>query len=209
MSSRSNIAQHRTTRTHYLYVTGGDGRRSQVTEGGFRTRKEAAAAQLEALNAMQSGTWAQAGTSDRAGVPPGRVVADPAAAALEATTYSSYSQYVRLHLVPYIGRIRLQLLTPTDLNAMHRKLLDKGRRPIPPAREHPPELAAPVDRLRHSGRSWRASGQPDLRSTRMKIARYGDPRHQSCSLGSRSHGAVRSNDRKSSWIEGEMGGRLT
>ena len=57
MSSRGNVAKRGATWTYYVYVTGGDGRRRQVSKGGFRTRKDAEAARVEALNAMRSGTW--------------------------------------------------------------------------------------------------------------------------------------------------------
>jgi hypothetical protein len=52
MSSRANISKRGSTWTYYVYPTGGDGRRRQVSKGGFRTRKEAEAARVEALNAM-------------------------------------------------------------------------------------------------------------------------------------------------------------
>jgi len=48
---------------------------------------------------------------------------------LEESTYASYARNIRLHVVPYVGAIRLQQLTPMDLNALYRTLLDSGRRP--------------------------------------------------------------------------------
>jgi len=41
MSSRANVSERGSTWTYYLYVTGGDCRRQQVSKAGFRTRKEA------------------------------------------------------------------------------------------------------------------------------------------------------------------------
>jgi hypothetical protein len=43
--------------TYYVDVTGGDGRRQQVSKGGFRTRKDADDARVRALSALQNGTW--------------------------------------------------------------------------------------------------------------------------------------------------------
>jgi hypothetical protein len=57
MSSRANVAKRGSTWTYYVYVTGGDGRRQQVSKGGFRTRKEAEAARVRALGTLQNGTW--------------------------------------------------------------------------------------------------------------------------------------------------------
>jgi len=51
---------------------------------------------------------------------------------LEESTYTSYARYIRLHVVPYIGGILLQRLTPMDLNAMYRSPLDSGRCPTQP-----------------------------------------------------------------------------
>jgi len=57
MSSRGNVRKRGSTWTYYVYVVGGDGRRRQVSKGGFRTRKEAEAARIKALGSLQSGTW--------------------------------------------------------------------------------------------------------------------------------------------------------
>ncbi len=157
MSSRANICKRGSTWTYYVYVTGGDGQRRQVSKGGFRTRKEAEAARVEALNAMRSGAW----------VRPERVsvrefleeewLPTQLPPTLEESTYRSYARYVRLHVVPFVGGIPLQLLTPMDLNAMYRKLLDEGRRrPKPPVRQHPPDVVELVEQLRKKGRSWQA-----------------------------------------------------
>jgi integrase len=157
MSSRGNIRRRGSTWTYYVYVTGGDGRRRQVSKGGFRTRKEAEAARVEALSALRSGTW----------VRPERVTVreyledewlpSQQPPTLEESTYRSYARYVRLHVVPYIGGIPLQQLTPMDLNGMYRKLLDEGRRrPTPPARQHEPAVVELVERLHADGQTWQA-----------------------------------------------------
>lgn len=53
---------------------------------------------------------------------------------LEESTHRSYTPYFRLHVVPYIVGIALQQLTPMDINAMYRSLLDEGRhRPTLPS----------------------------------------------------------------------------
>ncbi len=157
MSSRANVSKRGSTWTYYVYVTGGDGRRQQVSKGGFRTRKEAEAARVRALSTLQNGTW----------VRPERVTVREffedewlpiqAPPTLEESTYRSYRRYVRLHVVPYIGGIPLQQLKPMELTAMYRELLESGRRqPTPPARVHPPEVGALIDRLRADGLTWQA-----------------------------------------------------
>jgi hypothetical protein len=87
-----------------------------VSKGGFRTRREAEAARVEVLNSVNSGAF----------VRPDRVTVrefledewlhSQRPPALEESTHRSYTHYVRLHVVPYIGGIPLQNLTPMDLN---------------------------------------------------------------------------------------------
>lgn len=157
MSSRGNVRKRGSTWTYYVYVVAGDGRRRQVSKGGFQTRKEAEAARIAALGSLQKGTW----------VRPERVTVrefleeewlpTQAPPTLEESTYRSYKRNVRLHVVPHIGGIALQQLTPLDLTAMYRTLLESGRRPpTPPTRVHSPEVGELVDELRSSGLSWQA-----------------------------------------------------
>ncbi|MGH8950464.1 MAG: tyrosine-type recombinase/integrase [Acidimicrobiia bacterium] len=145
------------TWTYYVYVTGGDGCRRQVSKGGFPTRREAEAARVEALASLRAGTW----------VRPERVTVrefleeewlpSQQPPTLEESTYRSYARYVRLHVVPYIGGIPLQQLTPMELNGMYRKLLEEGRRqPKPPVRQHGPAVVGLVDRMHAEGRTWQA-----------------------------------------------------
>ncbi|MGQ0616227.1 MAG: tyrosine-type recombinase/integrase [Acidimicrobiia bacterium] len=155
MSSRGNVRRRGSTWTYYVYVVGGDGRQRQVSKGGFRTRKEAETARIAALGSLQSGTW----------VRPERVkvrefledewLPTQAPPTLEESTYHSYKRNVRLHVVPHVGGIGLQQLTPLDLTAMYRALLECGRRPpTPPTRVHAPEVGELIEELRASGMTW-------------------------------------------------------
>lgn len=157
MSSRANVSKRGGTWTYYVYVVAGDGRRRQVSKGGFRTRKDAEAARIEALSTMRSGTWVRPERVSVREFLEDEWLPTQRPPTLEESTHRSYTRYVRLHVVPYIGGIALQQLTPMDLNAMYRTLLDEGRRrPTPPVREHPPAVVALVERLRDDGRTWQA-----------------------------------------------------
>ena len=167
--SRNNVRKRGDSWTYYLYVTEGDGTRRQISKGGFRTRREAEAARVEAVNARNEGTF----------VRPKRVtvreylldewlpsVRPPT---IEESTYRSYERYINLHVVTYIGAIQLQALTAQDLNALYRKLLESGRRnPTPPLRQHDPAVVDLVARLRAKGLTWQqvadavAVAVPDL-----------------------------------------------
>lgn len=153
--SRANVRKRGSTWTYYVYVTGGDGQRHQVSKGGFRTRKEAEAARIKALGTLQNGTW----------VRPERVTVrefledewlpTQAPPTLEESTFRSYSRYLHLHVIPHIGGIALQQLTPLDLTSMYRVLRESGRRrPTPPTRVHCPDLVELVERLRAQGLTW-------------------------------------------------------
>ena len=156
-TSRGNVRKRGTTWTYYVYVTGGAGKRRQVTKGGFRTRKEADAARIKALGTLQNGTWVQ----------PKRVTVreflvdewlpTQAPPTLEESTYRSYRRYLHLHVIPHIGGIALQQLTPLALTSMYRVLLESGRQPpTPPIRVHAPEVADLVAELRAQGNTWQA-----------------------------------------------------
>src|SRR5438093_7728175 len=47
---------------------------------------------------------------------------------LRPSTFDSYERNLRLHVLPAIGRIPLQRLTPEDLDAFYAQLLSAGRR---------------------------------------------------------------------------------
>jgi integrase len=47
---------------------------------------------------------------------------------LAASSYSSYQRNIRLHVLPYIGSIPIQRLTPEDLDDLYAMLLASGRR---------------------------------------------------------------------------------
>ena len=155
--SRANVRKRGETYTYYVYVTQPDGRRRQVSRGGFRTRREAEAARVEALNAIQTGTFVRPERITVAGFLLEEWLPTRRPPNLEESTYASYERDIHLHVVPYIGSIPLQKLTPTDLNTLYRRLLDEGRcPPRAPSRRHPPELMARAAELRAQGRTYEA-----------------------------------------------------
>jgi hypothetical protein len=127
---RGSIRKRGSTYTYWLDI-GSDpvtGKRRQRTKGGFRTKRECQAALNEAISALRSGTLVQ---------PSRRTVASflveewlPAVqmAGLRNSTWASYRMNVEKHLVPGLGAIELQRLSPAQLNAFYRELLTRGRR---------------------------------------------------------------------------------
>ncbi len=154
-TSRQNIRKRGTSYTYYAYVTGPDGTRQQISKGGFATQAEAAAARLKLLSSVQDGTFVQPERITLhqflieewlpAKLPPN----------LEASTYVSYERNIQLHVVPYIGNIRLQQLTPIHLNKLYRLLLESGRRTTGDEhRRHSPELIGRLLELKAKGQTY-------------------------------------------------------
>jgi integrase len=76
------------------------------------------------------------------------------------STFASYRQKITNHVVPGIGGIPLQQLSPVDLNRLYRELLEGGRRPSHvPARRYPDPLYARAVELRFDGHTFDAAAQ--------------------------------------------------
>lgn len=105
---------------------GEDGKRRQVTRSGFATKKEAAAALSKALAAVDDRTFTQ---------PDAVTVGAYLVTWLDGldrkpATMEAYRRVVQAHLVPALGRGRLQQLTPVQIKAAYRALQDdKGLSP--------------------------------------------------------------------------------
>jgi integrase len=154
-TSRNNVRKRGATWTYFVYVTDGAGKRRQVSKGGFATRREAEAARVEALAAMATGNWVR---PDRLTVRDFLVdewLPSQRPPTLEESTYVGYARNIRLHVVPYIGGLALQKLTPMDLNALYRTLLESGRRPPgTPPRRHAPATLTLIAELHDQGLTW-------------------------------------------------------
>jgi integrase len=104
-----------------------DGKRRQAKRRGFRTRAEAQRAMDDLRVDARQGTFVK---------PHRQTVQEyledewlPAVRRqLAASTWESYERNVRHHIVPEIGRIKLQALDGTDLNRLYDKLLTTGRK---------------------------------------------------------------------------------
>lgn len=101
---------------------GEDGKRRQATCGGFATKREASAALAEAISQVNARTF-----TEPHAVTLGAYLAtwldglDRKPATLEA-----YRRVVTRQLVPALGRLRLQHLTPPQIKAAYRALQDEG-----------------------------------------------------------------------------------
>jgi integrase len=104
------------------------GRPRQVSKGGFRTRKEARDALLEAQAALRSGTFVEPSKRTVGSYLLEEWLPDNQPPRLRPSSHANYTIYTRTHVVPRLGDIELQRLTPSNLSAFYRSLLTDARR---------------------------------------------------------------------------------
>lgn len=153
-NSKPNVKKRGSTYTYYVYVTDADGRRRQHSKGGFKTQREAEDARITAMNALATGAYVKAEKVSVATFLVDEWLPSRRPPVLEESTWHSYSEKIRLHVIPYIGNILLQQLSPVDLNKLYRHLLDAGRRQPVSKHRRPPEVYERAVALRAMGRTY-------------------------------------------------------
>ena len=143
-NSKPNVKRRGDTYTYYLYVTDHLGQRKQHSKGGYRTQREAEDARVAALAALQTGSYVKAEKQTVAEFLVKEWLPSRKPPVLEASTWVSYDRYIRLHVLPWIGVVPLQQLSPVDLNTLYRRLLESDRKQ-PKRRPNP-------------GRQWSLAG---------------------------------------------------
>ena len=118
---RGSVRKRGSTYTWYLFTPDPvTGKRRQHSKGGFRTKKECQAALNDALAALRVGTFVE---------PSKRTVASflleewlPAMQPprVRPSTWLSYQRNMERHIIPALGRIELQRLTPAHLTGFYR-----------------------------------------------------------------------------------------
>jgi integrase len=101
-----------------------DGGRNQKKKGGFRTKKDAEAALVEVVAAVNHGTYIEPSNQLYKDYLP--IWIDTKRPFIERLTTEGYESYVRLHIVPYLGSLPLSRITPTDVQRFIISLNDKG-----------------------------------------------------------------------------------
>jgi integrase len=103
------------------------GRRRQRTKGGYKTKKAAEQALAEAIGQWRTGRLPQRSTHTL-----GHFLQQewlPAVKPrLRPSTWANYRTYTAAYVVPILGQIKLQALTPVQLNHLYAHLLERGRR---------------------------------------------------------------------------------
>jgi integrase len=112
--------------------TSATGKRRQVSRGGFATRKEAEAAFAVVRDQVRTGAYVEPVKATL-----GAYLVEEWLPAIRASvrpaTHDHYARMVRAYVVPRLGDVRLQTLSPPQLNAFYADLLLGGRRVRPGA----------------------------------------------------------------------------
>jgi hypothetical protein len=104
------------------------GRPRQVSKGGFRTRKEARDALLEAQAALRSGTFVEPSKRTVRSYLLEEWMHENQPPLLRPSSFANNTINTRTHVVTRIGDIELHRLTPSNLIAFYRALLTDARR---------------------------------------------------------------------------------
>ena len=100
--------------------------RRRAIKGGYATRKECEAALAKVLAALETQSF----------TPPTKVTVKAfllsewlptVKGSLRPTTYSSYAMLTREHIIPRLGALQLQKLSPAAINALYAHLAEHGR----------------------------------------------------------------------------------
>lgn len=127
MSHRGSVRKEQNGRWSFVVDLPSSAQRRQVRRRGFATRREAQDALVSLLAEMQQGALVKPGRMTVGEYLTGWMEALSVTGRKESTV-SSYRHNLRLHVLPYLEGIRLQALTPLDLDRLYSRLLQHGRR---------------------------------------------------------------------------------
>ena len=100
--------------------------RRQRCQAGFATRKVAQTALTTVLSSLEAGTF-----SERKDVTLGEFLQEEWLPIIESTirstTHASYKTHAQKHILPTLGLVKLQRLTPVMINALYAQLLKEGK----------------------------------------------------------------------------------
>jgi integrase len=126
---RGSIRRRGSTYTWYVFVPDPvTGERRQRSKGGFRTKRECQEALNEALARLREGTFVRSSPRSLGAFLVEEWLPAVRPPRVRPSTWASYCMAVERHIVPALGGVLLQGLTPGHLTAFYRALLDEGRR---------------------------------------------------------------------------------
>lgn len=104
-------------------------KRKQKTASGFKTKKEAERACAEMITEIERGNISVSTTNDTLGLFIKDFLENTIKHEVSKNTFMSQRGYVHNHIIPKIGDIRLQKLTPKDVQRFYNTLMEEGVSP--------------------------------------------------------------------------------
>jgi len=127
MTQRGTIRKRGLTWTAYWWVDGPRGA-VQRTKGGFGTKREAQSFLTTTLASVQAGVFSEPTKMTLADYVVGRWLPGREAS-LRTSTFDAYRRSLELHLLPKLGHVKLQQVTPEHLDRLYADLLRTGLAP--------------------------------------------------------------------------------
>ena len=125
---RGSVRKRGSTYTWYLFTPDPvTGQRRQHSKGGYRTKKECQAALNDALAALRVGTFVESSKRTVASYLLDEWLPAMQPPRVRPSTWLSYQRNLERHVIPALGTIELQRLTPAHLTGFYRSLLTSGR----------------------------------------------------------------------------------
>ena len=112
-----------------IKYTGQDGKKKSYAKKGFATKKEATQHEAEMKAKLANPIYSPVVASQGKQTVKEYLeewVENHGKANLRPSTFAGYKSHIRNHIVPYIGHVQLNQLTPAMLDNMFQQLFDKG-----------------------------------------------------------------------------------
>jgi integrase len=114
------------TWTTYFYVSGSEGERRQRSKGGFATKRDAQTYLEKTVHTVHTGEYVEPARMTLAEYLLERWL--PAIeTSIRPSTFDSYTRQLKLHVIPYLGRVQLQQLSVDHLDRLYAELIKHGR----------------------------------------------------------------------------------
>jgi hypothetical protein len=143
---RGTVRKRGTTWTWYLDAPPDPltGNRRQASKGGFRTKREAQQALNEALARLRDGTLVQPSQLTLGSFLLGEWLPAVRPPRVRPSTWESYRMNAETHIVPALGHLPLQRLTPAQLTTLRAACRTSRRRALGPRRPQRRRLGRPA-----------------------------------------------------------------
>lgn len=127
---RGSVRKRGNTWTYYFRdIDPATGREIQRSKGGFASRRDAGNALAKAMQSVEENSFVAPSRLDLRSFIEDQWL--PAAkTSVRPSTWDSYRRNLQLHVLPKIGGLAVQAITPGHLNAIYAELVDRGHKNV-------------------------------------------------------------------------------